>query len=247
MTARHLFIAGCPRSGTTALADLLNADLLNADERIIVGMERYKFIRESITPRHFERDAFFNVKPTETNLAKPRLYDALKQKWNRGEINYIGDKVPGYFYQIEYLAETFPQSRLVFLLRDIYRVASSYNRRSQEGEDSWPVSKNYHEAVIQWNESLEKLQRLLLDKHRDRIFLVEYDRFFGGEPSYLKRLYEFLELPLNDGVQQKYNANINRYEKIQEKELFLGESMKAHIDRHCNRELERWCIEKCRP
>src|SRR5436190_19216965 len=86
-----LFVGGCPRSGTTAMAHTLNVD-----ERIVMGIERWKYWRDTLEPLHFEPEIFFNPIPQETNGFFDDLYDRLRERWAQGRVRYIGDKNPFY-------------------------------------------------------------------------------------------------------------------------------------------------------
>ena len=52
----YLFIAGCARSGTTAMARLLNQD-----PRILIGIERYKYIPKATRP-HISTKKNFRIR-----------------------------------------------------------------------------------------------------------------------------------------------------------------------------------------
>ena len=45
MPEQYLFVTGCPRSGTTALVELLASHYA-----IVIGMERYKYVARDDAP-----------------------------------------------------------------------------------------------------------------------------------------------------------------------------------------------------
>jgi len=59
---KYLFVAGCPRSGTTALVKILNSH-----DQIILGMERFKYVNK-ITPNHFTKTNFLALDKQENNI-----------------------------------------------------------------------------------------------------------------------------------------------------------------------------------
>ena len=94
---KYCFVFGCPRSGTTAVARLLQAH-----PRVVIGMERYKFLlsrrrdRGTFGPTLFERERFFDFRAGDTNVnpdlghfeghyikARRRFENATKRKATR--------------------------------------------------------------------------------------------------------------------------------------------------------------------
>ena len=161
MKKRYLFICGCPRSGTTAMVHLLNQH-----KSVILGMERYKKYCNKdkihfINVNSFEPDNFFNLKLEETNihpkndLKWSNFYNSLKSKfYNNNEFDYflIGDKIPTLERFLGYLNTEFQDVKIIFMLRDIYELAASFNARAENPQDvNWGANKNYKKAVTQWN------------------------------------------------------------------------------------------------
>src|ERR1700691_148622 len=89
---RYLFVAGCPRSGTSALAFLLNEHA-----GIALGFERFKRIRGLLEPFHFTPSQFFSPVLAETDIQGELLYRRLYERWQSGSVTVIGDKVPLYW------------------------------------------------------------------------------------------------------------------------------------------------------
>src|ERR1700749_3229545 len=85
---RHLFVAGCPRSGTSALVFLLNEH-----PRIALGFERFKRTRALLDPWHFAPAQFFAPVLAETDIQGELLYRRLRERWRGGSVEVIGDKV----------------------------------------------------------------------------------------------------------------------------------------------------------
>ncbi|HEU5111861.1 MAG TPA: sulfotransferase [Acidimicrobiia bacterium] len=212
---QYLFMGGNPRSGTTALCDLLNRD-----RRIILGMERYRRIREEITPDHFTRSKFFSPDESETTFLPKRLMpldrpgfkvwpedeDLVREKWNSPDLRYVGDKSPFYVLQLPYLAKTFPGSRFLIAIRDPVSVADSYQRRAEDPNDHWPVENDYRLAIEHWNGSVAALLAYLENHGFGDLFLIDYDTFYSGDPDYLRSLYSFLELEMESEVLQAFET-----------------------------------------
>ena len=210
---RYLFICGNPRSGTTALGDLLNTD-----SRLIIGKERYRRVRKGLGPEHFTKERFFEPTPQETSFLPARLIpqgekgysvwpddeQAVRRKWNSPDLVYVGDKAPFYVRQLPYLRDSFPGCKLVVLLRDPVSVADSYQRRAEDPDDHWPIENDHTVAIEHWNQSTEDL-----NDHLDRfglqdLFIVDYETFYSGDRTYLESLYRFLELEISPAVEERF-------------------------------------------
>ncbi|HND14369.1 MAG TPA: hypothetical protein PLN78_05270, partial [Pseudomonadales bacterium] len=92
---KFIFVAGCARSGTGALAQLLSAS-----DDIVMGMERFGHLESkgsfSLTPNHFEKERFFDVRDGDTfygNFDEFHRHDKrIREKFD--SCIYIGDKRP---------------------------------------------------------------------------------------------------------------------------------------------------------
>ena len=129
---RHLFVCGCPRSGTTALQLLLVSH-----PRIVLGAERYSILArkgKGLHPDLFTKNRFFDIRPRDTfyDAAKYRsYYDALKPRFD--DAAWVGDKAPWLFYSLDYINREFPSAHIIVIVRrNPQDVASSYQVRARE-------------------------------------------------------------------------------------------------------------------
>lgn len=235
---QFLFIGGNPRSGTTALCELLNHD-----PRIVLGMERYRKIRTRITPEHFTSEVFFAPTEMETSYLPARLISpdrqgfkvwpadesALKKKWDTRKLVYVGDKAPFYIRQLPYLRETFPGARFIVTIRDPVSVADSYQRRAADATDHWPSANDYTLAIEHWNRSLRNILRYLERFGLRDIFLVDYDGLFSGDRNYLRSLYRFLELEVTSEVSDRFEALTAGWDARTSRLPILDETMEAEV------------------
>ena len=208
----YLFICGAPRSGTTAIAQLLNHH-----PKISVGIERYKNVKPADLGEHlFVRERFFDFRPTDTNIRARKTYVQLETKYQNAR--WLGDKVPRYYTRYDALFEHFRKSVVIFMLRDIHAVASSWNKRAQDPEDKWPENNNYIEAVREWNEALA-LTLKIGEKYRNRLLVVEYEQLFCGNVAVLTNILARLNLVAPNNVLRLFQNMTRDWEKRYQKSL----------------------------
>lgn len=210
---RYIFVCGCPRSGTTALMHLLNSH-----QSIVVGVERYKFYANrknigKIDKSLFTPEVFFDFKDEQTNLNPNHsawtnrwssVYQSLEEKFSKAIL--VGDKYPIYYRFYPEIQENFQDVKWVFMIRNIYDIALSYNSRAANPEDTnWPEKRNYVSAVSDWNESLAKTWHYLKAK-KNNLFICQYDRIFSGEDRYLEKLLNFLDVDECSEIKKYYRS-----------------------------------------
>ena len=222
---KHLFICGCPRSGTTALWQVISAH-----EHIAIGVERYLdkvYPNFSLTQRDFLKERFFNFSEAGTGaqFADHPHYVALEKRYLRAI--YFGDKVPFLYVNFNAFFKSFPNAYVLFIIRNIYDVAQSYKVRLENEEDPW--DRGVINAVEDWNlaivNSLDALEA------KKRLLIVEYERFFYDDAS-LEKLMNKIGLKISQAVSRKYQNMMilaNRYESKRENTLSSEE--KLHIQK----------------
>ncbi|MGF1553291.1 MAG: sulfotransferase [Paracoccaceae bacterium] len=187
MTAkRFLFVGGCPRSGTTALAAILNAH-----PACLIGDERFfrRFKAGTATPALFARERFLRVEEGDLHARYAGQLDRVgPTAWDRATL--VGDKFPPVWEAYALIAERFPGARIVYALRAPEPVAQSYQRRADDPADEFPFDAA--EAVAQWNASL-RATLAEIDAGRD-ILVVDYERLFADPPAGAGRLHAALGL-----------------------------------------------------
>ena len=193
---RHLFVCGAARSGTTALARLLNTH-----PDIVVGIERFKYRLLGTQPETdydslFSRERFFSHVPGDTNIDINTSYvnDVEKMRAKFDSAVYVGDKIPGLYKRLKFVSEAFPHCKVVFIVRDPMLVAASWESRANDASDGWSEHQGYVQAVEEWNRSLAYALKARHLMGRDFIS-VSYERTFVSRGhAVLRELTRQLEL-----------------------------------------------------
>jgi glycosyltransferase involved in cell wall biosynthesis len=241
---RYLFIAGCPRSGTSALTFLLNEH-----PQLAIGFERYKRLRAQLDPFHFKPQQFFAPVTVETDIRGALLYERLRARWDSGSVGVIGDKVPLYTRVLPQLLERFPQARVLVLVRDPLDVARSFDRRARDPEDWWPAANDHTLAVRMWNEALAAVKEV--DSQRGEflrrtpgggpvgVALLSYEGLFSGQEQWLEMLVDFLEVPLTARLCAEYQRLAERWQTRGGGEG-AEEELRKYVESHCDADLAQW-------
>lgn len=205
-----VLVTGVARSGTTALAELLNAH-----EEVCIGMERFKFqfLRQgNFSGSLFDRARFFRFDEEDTNLvpaARPQwqpLYDQIAQKWDAARV--IGDKVPDMLPVLPAFLAANPDFRCVCILRSLKGVALSWQARAADKRDSWPAGRGFELACESWQDQMRDLQALMASRSaKGRVLLVDYDRM--GQPG--NRSAEAILAFLGLGPSAAFSAALARH------------------------------------
>lgn len=212
-STRYLFICGCPRSGTTAMWSLLTAA-----PDIVLGLERYgtrMFASTGgLSPDLFQAERFFDVRPGDTFYndldAFHPYYRAARTRF--ADAAAVGDKLPKLYMRFQALATAFPQSTVVFMLRNIYDVASSYKKRAADPEDAtWRRGQGVSAAIDDWTHSIAAFQAFAptLD-----VVPVVYEELFV-EGRGIDALCRHVGLTVTDAVTHQYRNLLARSTQLE--------------------------------
>jgi len=238
---KYLFITGCARSGTSALAQLIGSH-----GSIVMGMERFGHLVShtnfTLTPEHFLPERFLDIRPEDTfysNFSDFHCWDEfIYDKLNDNNLSYIGDKRPNIHLSYDQLFSRFPDALLIYIYRDIYDVAASWNKRAREKCD-WSVSDNYKKAVHVWNQSL-KYTKHALSKYPENIICVRYENAFIHMHDLLA-LYRKLNLDIDASSQEKLHEiqSISNVLKFKRNDHALSEKEISYCSKHASFSLEK--------
>ncbi|HTW35986.1 MAG TPA: sulfotransferase [Rhizomicrobium sp.] len=124
--ARHLFILGFPRSGTTLLEEILacHPDVITTGEKDALS----GIVRELLGgPQHLAHLQFLDAR--EIAQYRKRYWDTLASHRIDVENRILVDKQPFNTIRLPLIAKLFPEARIIFCLRDPRDVVLSCFRR----------------------------------------------------------------------------------------------------------------------
>ena len=204
-----LFIVGCPRSGTTLLASLLNAHSGVA----VMGETHFIPLLTRIGKLHLDQkipanrmaglltkngrlalsgvsradvDSFISQSKGDVTVSESlhRLYAWYAKRENA---QIAGDKTPSYTLNIEMLARLFPQSRFIHIIRDGRHVAHSIKSKN------WGPN-TYGGAALFWSQHVKKGRSDGLNLGKGRYTELNYEDLVSDGEDVLKKLCVFLHI-----------------------------------------------------
>jgi len=232
--AAWLFLGGCQRSGTSAMVHLLNVD-----ERIVIGLERFKYVRTPFSTLRYAPPIFFNPVPQETNGLDLEMYEMLRERWVAGGVRYLGDKNPIYVRELANLAHDYSGCRLIMMLRDPIGVANSFHMRATNPRDHWPPRNDHRRAIALWNDALQRVQRYM-KSGGNPLFIADYEALFAGDERQIESLYRFLDLDVPDSMRRRCAVMREEWPTRAARPLALPEAAAAEVEAARDRKLERW-------
>jgi hypothetical protein len=199
----YCFVFGCPRSGTTALTRLVQSD-----ERIVLGMERYRLLLRThekrgtlhkFGPEMFKPRRFLSYHKGDTTVGPDdkqhaRSWVTARERFERPGLRYVGDKLPQDSRIAHGLADNFPRAKFIFIYRDLARVASSYVVRARKAEDRWPSDATADVAAGHWEEAFASAESLLDRLGPSGVHVVCYEQLFSGDQAAFRAMFGFLGL-----------------------------------------------------
>jgi hypothetical protein len=205
-----IFICGCPRSGTTALWRLLSAD-----DRCVIGVERYGnrfFSDEFIEPAHFRKERFLSLENGDTFYSNLNDFNSYYTNLDRkfDEAIYRGDKIPKLYEYFERVKNNFHGAKIIMIFRNIFDVAASYKLRKEDPLDNWDAG--VAESIRDWNKSLESG---LSYREQLNIKFVDYEKIFSRDGD-LSGILKYLDLDVSDKLVGRHSNLIDRSNQLEQ-------------------------------
>lgn len=237
-----MFLAGPGRSGTTAFADYMNQH-----PQILLCRERYKFVKEEVTPAFFTPERITNFREAETNLDQRHEGRHIKLVLSRDAqgLRWVGDKAPGYEQHLPVLQRNNPGAHFMIMYRPIEDVVESYDARSKNLDDRWLGGKDgVGIGIDHWNRALRETRAFVESNPDARVFIVDYEDFFEGEGSCVPLIENFLSVEFDDSVRRSWEEMSSGFEGRRRNKAPVGREQKLRIERGKDPEAEKWVLER---
>ena len=214
-------VSGVPRSGTTALAGLLNWH-----PTVFCGIERFPL--ETVNQSDFTRESVNNESIPTAHFERNR--DILKEK---NKLDAIGDKGPRYFYRLAGSESEFSSTKLIFIIRGMDEVFHSWNSRAHNPDDnSWHRGQTGVFSYLDYMQLLFTLNRI--HTHHDSLVL-SYEEMFFGEPERQHRIidqvFDFIGAPPSSQVHENFDAESGKRLSLKKKQINLSPEEHEFLER----------------
>ncbi|MDG1532161.1 MAG: sulfotransferase [Paracoccaceae bacterium] len=213
---KFIFAGGNARSGTTALSQALNS---HPDIFMLVEQNMKEMKNQTLNHDHFTKEA---MSLSESDLPRQfaRYGDVAADRWDQAK--YVGDKVPNFASSFDSLDETFPDAKMVFIVRNPFVVAASYDRLQKAGQ--W--QRDVAAAVRQWNKNV----RLALKRKKEgkSLVVVPYEQLYLSREN-IDKLYIALGLDPSLAIEERLKRVLENGQRILSKELTFDESMPQFV------------------
>jgi hypothetical protein len=196
-----IVVYGAPRSGTTYLERILNshpAVFISHESRVFAWLYKaLEVLPEDDLLVLSHREAFVDYLRTVFPGMIRDFYGDLAP-----EVRYWGDKNPHYAdYRVrgclEMIAELYPGSRFIHIIRDGRDVVTSLLRKKTDGR-AWATFEEAH-ATWKWSVDLgRKFGQQLSD---NRYFELRYEDLVDDDAGVAKEIFGFLAIDFDPAVE----------------------------------------------
>jgi hypothetical protein len=211
MSYKEVIICGCPRTGTTALANLLNCD-----EYCWITHEccSYSFgCAQNFRKKLKEVSSIENTIDTLADKIIPKNmfvdyygqpYDFFDHLYALTDFKVLGDKSPGYLHDWRRIKKLRPNAKFIVTVRDCRQVVSSCLRWKDERPNEPWVSDNTTDPIDMWVYNTE----ITIDIKKelgDDCLIVQYEDSVSRPFVALDRIKDFLDYDFKvDKIQEQY-------------------------------------------
>jgi hypothetical protein len=235
-----LFVCGCDKSGTTALADYLNRH-----PKILVCQESSETTQQgeiTLDPSTFER--MLDPLPKEPGDAAPhndgdRLIKPpaeLLANRDPSRLQWIGASNSDYLMRMESIAGNNPGARFIVMYRPIEEVAESWE--PVDADDRQNSNGGFGRAVKTWNRGLQGTRRFIKESLIPRVLLINYHDFLYRTETVAPLISRFLDLEFDETVTVELSDEVPRSVRVRSREK------RSLIQKHANRAAEAWVLDR---
>ncbi|MGR3322918.1 MAG: sulfotransferase family protein [Pseudooceanicola sp.] len=194
MGQQFVFVTGVPRSGTSALAEMLTLH-----PEVAVMHERFGGMvdKNGFGPGLYTAERVGTYLPDDggSRAFNHAVTQQAIDKWPPAKV--VGDKIPA-LRNVLKQAHKFKGCKIIAIVRDPFSVSASYQARAGNRSDPWPATKNHAAAISHWNSGLNVLLEAVREKELD-IHIVGYnDLFVEGKGR--EEIFEFIGVCADKGI-----------------------------------------------
>jgi hypothetical protein len=211
MSARPIFIVGCPRSGTTLLRLILDSH-----PHISCGPESHFLTDlEAIVGRYWHRLQPFGFEKRYWHEKIATFFDSFQMEHARarGKSRWA-DKTPKYSVKLAFINEVFPDCQIVHVIRDPYDVVASHRER-------WGYKSAVRCAMHTWKQYVTEARAVGGVLPANRYREIRYEQLVASPEPVLRELLEYLGEPWVGAIleyqQFEHNMAGQKHEKLTER------------------------------
>lgn len=236
---KQFFILGYPRSGTTLLRLMLNSHpemsvppecgylqwLTEKNKENKNNLEKQELLEQLLKCRKIENLCLstkdFHSLPEKTNLGFFFEYVQKKiaQNQNRFFIKWYGDKNNYYIHHIDLIQQQFPQSKRIYMIRDIRDILASYSKMRAE-----KITSNYApnleiDSLTIIEEWCDFVDAAFAD---DQNIMIKYEDLLTSPIASLTEICDALSLKYSSNMLKFYQNNDEPSDFLQWKQKTIG-------------------------
>jgi hypothetical protein len=240
-----LFVCGCDRSGTKALADYLNRhpEILVCEERSSTTQQGELTLDLPTFERMLDSPPEETGDPASDNdgdrLIKP--HPELLANKGPARLRWIGASNSDYVRRMESVAGNNPGARFIIMYRPIEEIAESWE--TKDADDNQNRSNGFGRAVKTWNRSLQGTRRFIRGSLVPRVLLISYHDFLYRTETVVPLISRFLGLEVDESVTADMSDRALQSEKVMSRET-LGRKERSLLEKHANRAAEAWILDR---
>ena len=196
-------IVGCPRSGTTLLSRILtnHRNIIVPDETgffyYAYGMlKRFRRITNEEVYNQIFQTADLSSLPFEHAHSEAALLNRFVSHYkNKHGKAIFGEKTPRHWYLLDFILERFPQTKVIFMVRNAVSVVNSYRKYRQNWFPFFSaptfLSLDTLLPAVVWKMAIKRYKTL---KNSNRILLVRYEDLVRSPVECLTDVCSFLNV-----------------------------------------------------
>jgi glycosyltransferase involved in cell wall biosynthesis len=226
---RAIFIVGCERSGTTLMEKILDKhskiaicpethfwmdgfdkkidNILNQNKSTLAKIEEIKNVVAEFK-EFSDHWSEYNINPSElidTNKISKAdsiaIYNMIieGQARKRGK-ELFGEKTPGHVFYVNNIIETYPNARIIQMIRDPRDTAvSRLKKRKEYSRNRLSKIMNALFVNIEWRLS-SKLSRLYQQRLGDRYIAISFEELIQNPHETIQQICNFIEVDFQENM-----------------------------------------------